>query len=267
MKTGYSFTLIFAFLVGALLRLELGVATASQPPYLQGDTVPPPTVISAAGDITAAVEQYRELLGPNNGGEPGSRGTGRREINWDGVPDELAAPSFMPPDFFNDSSAPRARGAFFSTPGDGVQVSADGDNPSGALPRFGNINPTYVETFQTFSPERLFSPVGSNVVDMTFRIPGTATPALVRGFGAVYTDVDEVHTSFEYFDRYGASIGRFTVPVADRGLSFLGVAFESPIVARVRIEYGSVALGPDDGLYSDVSVMDDFIYGEPVPQL
>src|SRR5436190_1667664 len=59
-----------------------------------------PTVVSGAGDITAVVEQYRTLLGTNNGGEPGSRGTGRREINWDKVPDNLAAPNFLPPDFF-----------------------------------------------------------------------------------------------------------------------------------------------------------------------
>jgi hypothetical protein len=253
-------------LVGVISLLGWSVVAANQPPYPADGNVPPPIVVSATGDITAAVEQYRELLGPNNGGEPGSRGSGRREINWDGVPDELSAPNFLPPDFFNDAAAPRARGAFFSTPGAGVQVSADSDNPTGALPRFGSINPSYVDTFQTFSPERLFSPVGSNIVDMTFLVPGTTTPAVVRGFGAVYTDVDQEHTSFEYFDRNGNSLGQFTVPVADRGLSFLGVAFEAPVVARVRIEYGSTALGPDDGPTYDVSVMDDFIYGEPVPQ-
>jgi len=100
---------------------------------------------------------------------------------------------------------------------------------------------------------------------MTFFAPGTSTPAGVRGFGAVYTDVDTDHTAFEYFDRNGASLGKFAVPIADRGLSFLGVAFDAPIVARVRIEYGTAALGPDDSAAYDVSVMDDFIYGEPVP--
>ena len=230
----------------------------------QTPAAPVATVIAGAGDITAVVEQYRNLLGANNGGVPGSQGTGRREINWDGVPDDLAAPNFMPPDFFNAATAPRARGAAFSTPGDGVQVSANVENPAGALPRFGNINPTYVDTFSTFSAERLFSPIGSNVVDMTFLVPGSSTPALVRGFGAVYTDVDQEHTAFEYFDVNNSSLGRFAVPIADNGLSFLGVAFESPVVARVRIEYGSTALGPDDSTTADVSVMDDFIYGEPV---
>ena len=222
-----------------------------------------PVVVSGAGDITAAVERYRTLLGPDNGAEPGSKPTGRREINWDKVPDEMAAPNFMPADFFNAPKAPRARGAHFSTPGRGVQVSARRDNPTGTAVRFGHINPTYTGIFKTFSEERLFSPIGSNVVDMTFYVPGTGTPALTRGFGAVYTDVDQERTHFEYFDRDGKSLGNFTVPIANNGLSFLGVVFDRPVVARARIEYGTAALGPDDSPKNDVSVMDDFIYGEP----
>src|SRR5258708_1032188 len=49
-----------------------------------------PTVVSAAGEITSVVAAYRALLGdPNNGGAPVAHATGRREINWDGVPDDL----------------------------------------------------------------------------------------------------------------------------------------------------------------------------------
>ena len=244
-----------------LLVVGRGQVGAAQPPPYAG---PSPTVVSGAGDITAVVEQYRNLLGPNNGGDPGSPGTGRREINWDGVSDDFSAPNFLPPDFFNNEAAPRARGAFFSTPGSGVQVSADSDNPFGAAPRFGHINPSYSDRFTTFSPERLFSPIDSNIVDMTFFVPGTTTPAVVSGFGAVYTSVDQDHTAFEYFDRNGSSLGRFAVPISVDGLSFLGVVFGSPVVARVRIEYGTAALGPDDDQYTDVAVMDDFVYGEPV---
>jgi hypothetical protein len=226
---------------------------------------PQPTVVTAAGDIDSSVARYRALLGPDNGGEAGSKPGGRREINWDGVPDTAAAPNFLPADFFNAAQAPRARGARFATPGAGVQVSAKSGNPTGTAVRFGHINPAYAAIFKTSSPERLFSPIGSNIVDMTFFVPGTATPAVVRGFGAVYTDVDQPHTSFEYFDSDNRSLGKFAVPVANEGLSFLGVVFERAVVARVRIEYGSTALGPDDSASADVSVMDDFIYGEPQP--
>jgi len=74
-----------------------------------------PTVIRGAGDIAAVVDEYRNRLGPDNGTEPGSKGpTGYREINWDGVPDELAAPNFLPSDF-SMPLKPRGRAAPFST--------------------------------------------------------------------------------------------------------------------------------------------------------
>jgi hypothetical protein len=225
-----------------------------------------PTVVSGAGDIEPLVEEYRALLGPDNGGAPEAHGSGRREINWDAVPDEFAAPDALPSDFFNFTEDPRARGAVLETPGDHVAVSADSDNPEDAEVRFGDVNPSYADTFQTFSEERLFSPIGSNVVDLGFFVPGTDTAAAVRGFGAVYTDVDREETAaFEFFDANGGSLGSFAVPVSEDGLSFLGIAFPEPIVARVRIVYGNTELGPDDGGQYDVAVMDDFIYGEPQP--
>ncbi|HSK88287.1 MAG TPA: hypothetical protein VK880_08030 [Anaerolineales bacterium] len=261
MKNKYTASLLVRALILVVLLASCSPVGATQSPSGQAMT---PTVISGAGDISAVVDEYRKLLGPDNGAEPGRKGSaGYREINWDGVPDELAAPNFMPSDFFNAPEAPRARGAFFSTPGDGIQVSADSDNPTGTAPYFTNINPGY--TFKTFSEERLFSPLGSNVVDLTFFVPGTNTPALVRGFGAVYTDVDTNHTAFEYFDKDGISLGTFETPTGDAGLSFLGVIFPEPVVFRVQIRYGTAALGPDDNPDSDVAVMDNFIYGEPQP--
>jgi hypothetical protein len=225
-----------------------------------------PQVVTAAGDIASAVEQYRALLGENNGGDPGTKAPdGYREINWDTIPDELSAPNFYTPDFFNQPEAPRARGIVLNTPGEGLMVSANADNPYGVLPRFGNINPQYADIFKTFSEEKLFSPVGgSNLVVITFFVPGTDIPATVRGFGAVYTDVDTTHTAFEYFDKDGNSLGQFQTPIADNGLSFLGVVFPNAVIARIEVKYGTGALGPDDGAGEvDVAVMDNFIFGEP----
>jgi hypothetical protein len=223
-----------------------------------------PTVVKASGDITAAVEQYRQLLGPDNGGTPGSQPSGRREINWDGVPDDFAEPNGYPPDFFNAPVAPRARGVVLSTPGERLGVSADSDNPSAAAVRFGDLNPDYVDTFAAFSEERLFSPVGSNVANVRFFVPGSTTRAVVRGFGAVYTDVDSAGAAdFTFYDANGKVLGKFAVPKSKNGLSFLGVAFPEPVVSRVRIVYGSSKLGPDDSARYDVAVMDDFIFGEP----
>jgi hypothetical protein len=215
-----------------------------------------------AASIQAVIDLYRADLGSLNGNTAGSQGSGRREISWDGVPDSFSAPNDLPGDFFNINSP---RGAVFTTPGSSVQVSADSDNPAGALPLFGNINPSYVTTFEAFSPERLFSPIGSNIVDLTFFVPGSSVPAVTRGFGAVYTDVDVVeNTAFEYFGADGNSLGTYSTPVSNEGLSFLGVSFDTPSVARVRIRYGNSSLGPNDGGAIDVAVMDDFIYGEPI---
>lgn len=219
----------------------------------------PPVVLAGSDNIVPLIDQYRTMIGGDNLGNKPAGKTGRREINWDGVPDDKAAPEFLPADFF------RGRGVILKTPGEGVQVSARGGHPAGLLPRFGHINPSYVQTFQHFSAERMFSPIDSNIVDVTFVISGTNKPGLVRGFGAVYVDVDQPHTAFEFFDKDDKSLGRYPVPQADGGFSFLGVLFYEPIVARVRIVYGSAALGPDDGPQYDVAVMDDFIYDEPQP--
>ena len=225
-----------------------------------------PTVVRGAGDIRGKVDEFRTLLGSDNGGGPGGNPVGRREINWDQVPDQFARPNLLPSDFFNAKEPPRARGALLETPGEGVAVSADEDNPSHAAVRFGDINATYSDRFKTFSAERLFSPIRSNEVNLSFFVPGGTTAGAVRGFGAVYTDIDKAeNTAFEYFDRDGKSLGKFSAPVASQGLSFLGVVFPTAVVARVRIRYGTGKLGPDDSANYDVAVMDDFIYGEPQP--
>ena len=69
---------------------------------------------------------------------------------------------------------------------------------------FGNA--TYGDTFGVFSPNRDFTPVGSTTTQGLFFIPGTmgGTPAEVRGFGAVFSDVDLPDpTEIEFFGRNG----------------------------------------------------------------
>ena len=226
---------------------------------------PNPTVLTAATNIQAKIDEYKALLGTDNGGDPGTKGsTGFREINWDGLTDAESAPYLYDPALFNSPTAPRARGIVISTPGTGLMVSADSSNPTNTPTSFGNINPTYTAIFPPFSGERVFSPLGSNIADIRFYVPGSTNKAVVRGFGAVYIDVDRVeNTAFEYFDINGKSLGTYATPVLNNGHVFLGVLFPDAIVHRVRIEYGNSTLGPDDGGSIDVSVMDNFIFGEP----
>src|SRR3989442_10458702 len=114
-----------------------------------------PVVFEASGaspsDILATVNAFRTFLGANNG-VGGSFPDGRREINWDGVPDAFAAPNSFPANFFNFNSP---RGVVFFTPGTRFQVSADDSNPTNTPVRFGNIHPVFPQLFSTFSPERL----------------------------------------------------------------------------------------------------------------
>jgi len=243
-------------LAGIGLALLLNASTAEAVPITFSGSGNSP-----AG-IQATVDAYRADLGTLNPNVPGSFGSGRREINWDAVPDAFAAPNNLPANFFNVNSP---RGVVFTTAGTGFQVSANAVNSTSTPVLFGNINPTYPSLFQTFSPEKLFTALGSNVLDVDFLVPGGTTPALTRGFGSVFTNVTLPNTtSLTFFDANDASLGTFFVqPGGAQSLSFLGVDFGSDVISRVEITNGNAALGPDQGPGVDLVVMDDFVYGEP----
>lgn len=228
-----------------------------------------PIVTSVGGSspaaISSTVDAFRASLGALNANVAGSFGVGRREINWDGVPDARSAPNNLPANFFNVNSP---RGAVFSTPGTGFQVSAAVGNPSAAAVEFGNLDASYPALFATFSAQRLFTALGSNITDVHFFIPGSTVAATVSGFGAVFTDVDLPNvSSLEFYSPSNSLLGTYFVPPTvgfDEGLSFVGVRFTSESIARVRITAGNQALfGSERG---DVVALDDFIYAEPVPE-
>jgi hypothetical protein len=217
---------------------------------------------ASAGDIQSAVDGFRTFLGVLNPNVAGSFPDGRREINWDGVPDAFAAPNNLPANFFNSNSP---RGAVFFTPGTGFQVSADSSNPTNTPERFGNIHRQFPQLFSTFSPERLFTALDSNIVEVLFFVPGSAEGATVDGFGAVFTDVNRGDsTKIEYYDVGGQLLFSQNAPKGPtrRGsLSFVGVGFNAgERVFLVRITSGNRVLKTPA---TDTVVMDDFIYGEP----
>jgi hypothetical protein len=183
------------------------------------------TVFEAAGGNAAAITPTRDAFrvavgGGTTAGANGSFGGLRREINWDGTPDNLSDPNLLPADFFNTTSP---RGVEFSTPGSGFLVSSNPGTVSPVLFGFPN-------DFQTFSAQKLFTAVGSNITDVHF-----SRNAMVAG---------------------------------NQGFTFLGaVAGAGEQIARVRITSGlntivrnGVLGNPND----DVVVMDDFLYAEPL---
>ena len=218
-------------------------------------------IVSATGDITAAVTEYRTLLGALNPNVAGEQPGGRREINWDGVPAAFTNNDLFPGNFFNVNSP---RGVVFTTDGSGFRISSNG---------YVDVNAAYAGEFNVFSPPKLFVARGSTTTDVQFFVAGSNTPAMVTGFGSVFADVGRARsTTIEYFDATGKRLLRVKAPRRSdaNGLSFLGAIFDSQVVARVRITSGDTPVDPDvvdnvkgRGRKRDIVAMDDFIYGEP----
>lgn len=213
-----------------------------------------------AAAITATRDAFRAAVGGGTvAGANGLFGGVRREINWDGVPNALADPSFLPANFFNVTSP---RGVVFGTPGTGFLVSA---NAGGAAPiLFG-----FSSDFQTFSPQRLFTAVNSNITDVSFFVPTTAIQATTSAFGLVFTDVEiDGLTKLEFFDESNTLIfTRDALVSGNQGLSFVGaVAAAGERIGRVRITSGLNTIASNGVLGNandDVVVMDDFLFAEP----
>ncbi|MGH8500736.1 MAG: hypothetical protein ACRERV_18280, partial [Methylococcales bacterium] len=217
----------------ALLTSIIPAAAAGVPDGGSADRIQA-AVFQAAGpnaaSIQGVVDQFRAALGGvNNGSTPGTL-AGRREINWDGGGSTATSPGPTPFDVFLNS-----RGGRFTTPGSGfVQAPA-----SGLADIFGNLS--YAGIFKTFSPVRFFSPVGSNVTEVQFFVPGSrgGIPAASRGFGAVFADVDlpdgsgpgekrgnrHSSTLIRYYGADGSLLFSSFVPASpgDGSLSFFGI--------------------------------------------
>ena len=228
-------------------------------PYPDPET-PVATVFEATGDISVKVDEFRNALGPSNGGTAGEQPAGRREISWDGAgANPFNNKNDFPADFFNTNVK---SGAVFTTAGTGFRNDSL---------LFSEVNPTYAAEFRAFSPTKIFAPVGSNQLDQLFQVAGQPTPAVVRGFGIVFNDVDvAAATTIQLFAQDGSSLGTYPAPVRSdaSGNSFVGVTFADAIIARVRITLGTGALaaGVNDisaGGAVDVVVFDNVIYGEP----
>jgi hypothetical protein len=215
-----------------------------------------------AAAITPARDEFRAAVGGGTvAGANGSFGGLRREINWDGVPAAFSDPNLFPADFFNVNSP---RGAVYSTPGTGFLVSASAG--SGTPPLFG-----FPGDFQTFSPQKLFTAVNSNVTEVSFFVPGTTIPATTTAFGVIFVDVEldtPIPTKLEFFDENDSLIyTRNALVAGNQGLSFLGAV----VVGEGRIDHVRLTSGLNTIISNgvrlneidDAVVMDDFLYAEP----
>jgi len=218
-------------------------------------------IFSANGDITAKMTEFRNQLGPVN--ITIGKTSGRREINWDGVPDSLNGKK-LPGNFFNPTEAGASeslqRGAVYAAL-DNAMVSAN---------KFSEVNTQASSEFSSFSGNKSFAVTNATLWPVSFRVAGTSTDASVKAFGAVFVDVDKTNSTYIEFYSDQRSLGRFFVPPHDNNsnFSFLGVYFPNENVTEVQIGHeGRLSDGEKDisqGGTKDLVVLDDFIYSEPL---
>ena len=234
------------------------------------------TVLTAnshnAEGLEGTVNAFQALLGgDNNGNAAGPIANGRRQINWDaGV-----VPFDMPANFFNNAGVfPPTRGAVFSTnAGNEFRVSNSNlvKNPGDPVDNlFDSLNSDYANQFISFSNDRIFTPVGTNVMNVKFFVPATDIAATVKGFGAVFTDVDIAGTTkLDFYNVADDLVGTEFAEVKDGGLSFVGASFDDEDIFRVKITTGSGAIlgsgSPSENIAGglDLVAMDDLLYSEP----
>ena len=224
-----------------------------------------PMIFKATGDINATLNDFRNLLG-NLNTSPGAT-NGRREVNWDGVPDSLVGKA-LPNDFFNATAAgspvTRQRGLLYAANGGEFQVSNN---------NFSTIDPAASSEFSAFSGAKTFANVTANAWPISFQVAGETTAAFARGVGIVFSDVDLANsTSLEFFEG-NRSLGKFFAPphVGASSFSFLVVYFPgNERITKVEVKHQGILMdGQKDisnGGQNDLVIFDDFIYSEPQKQ-
>lgn len=254
------------FLLLATVSSVLFTACNKDDDNYEQPQAPQATVVKASGDLTVALTEFRHILGDSLNVVPGKT-SGRREVNWEGVTANLNNNDAFPSDFFNPTdpaiAAGRKRGLFYVN--DGTTFRVDSSD-------FGSIDASYAAQFNAFSGKRTFSGANSHIVQLNFQLAGQTTPAVIKGFGVVFSDVDDAtSTTLEFFNG-SKSLGVFAAPVAGaNSFSFLGVYFPDETVTRVKITSGNAKLAAgvkdiSDGGTKDLVIMDDFFYNEPATQ-
>lgn len=209
-------------------------------------------------------------------------GTGGNRIGWDGVKLDGtdANPNTRVIDSGKTVEIPVDRfknvGAIFADP---YTVSGDG---------FASVNPSTADQFLAFSPSNVFAMFDPKAgqfddrnIQQSFVLSGTNTAAGTRGFGAIFVDVEQYgSSSIEYFGKDASnnkvSLGKYYVtPSANGEAQFLGVLFDSAVIAEIEITVGSKALFSFDGNAIqafgaenlgeniDLAVTDDFFFAVP----
>lgn len=222
-----------------------------------------PTEFVSSGNINAKMDEFRSALG-NLNTQPGAI-TGRRELTWDAVPDDMLDKT-LPGQFFNQTGTeanPSFQRGLAYDPSFDFRVSKTA---------FASLAPDAASEFKAFSGSATFASVGDQPQPwpISFQVAGGTQAAAVRGFGMVVNDVDVAGSvQIQYFNQ-NTLIGVVNVPPRTAGspFSFAGLLFKEPVITSIKVKHqGILKAGAKDisqGGSSDLVVMDDFVYGEPV---
>ena len=203
-----------------------------------------PTTLFSGGGTQLAQDQFNQFKtaigGMDNGNNP-AQANGFRTINWS----EVALDGTD----FGGNSTVIIRNSTVGIPTNRYQIRGINFDRVHAVSGDGFFSANTGVADQFFAGEgaKIFAPFNNNQVRVHFVRPsnpaGSPINAVVRGFGALFLDVDHGNsTSIEYFNG-GASLGRFFVPAGhDADESFLGVLFDSPIVTDVLLTVGEGAI-------------------------
>ena len=117
-------------------------------------------------------------------------------MNWDGVPPAFTNNDQFPADFFNLTDPAGANGRKRGLVYTASSLPLRLDSTS-----FAELDASYADEFIPFSRKRLLIAVNSNISEIVFKVPGTNTNAFVKGFGIIFSDVDEANSTYvEYFN-------------------------------------------------------------------
>src|SRR6185369_3781288 len=166
--------------------------------YGGGNNNPPQvksTVFSSTGDVTTVLTQFKTQLGDPVNGAP-NQTIGRREVNWEGIPSANVNNNTFPLDFFNltdpNGANGRKRGLVYVNTGSPIRIDSSA---------FVDIDASYPGQFKAFSGKKALIASGSNVSEIVFKVAGTNTDAFIKGFGIVFSDVDDANsTTLEFYN-------------------------------------------------------------------
>ncbi len=261
---------------------------SGEPDY--ATTIEPTRRVLASGrQVAYAVAQFRQDIGspsappvpdpvgstgPASGRQAASPTTGR-EIHWDEVPPSLRNEPRIPSDFYHsaDAGGEQPQGApqglvLETTDAAGLQVSDSG---------FSDIEPSYRSQLPAFSTPNLFSPVGSNLLTLSFGKPGApAQPAAITRIGVVFVDVDRPDvTQLWAYDGDRLLWTDMAPPrpseLPEDAFSFVALDFSGRAsLTRLVLRLGDAALGRGvldrtSGGAADIVVIDNVLYDEPQP--